>query len=574
VVNNSAQNKNLLWLLVLAALLTSMLFLLCVLVIPIRFETNDDVCMELLASGFGFLNKPDPHILFIHIWIGQILSALYQWKNNVPWYPIYLEIANFVAITVLGFCAAQRHRMLQALIITTLFFVASAIHAVVVLQFTFTAFLVALAGAALLLTACDTSTASKYQRVSCGISGIALLVLSSLIRYASFQLTCVLMIMLLCIREFKLSEWRLRLLLPMIFVGLVLLLGNRLFALNAEIYGKDEGWSNFYAINSATAEFTNYGRVNYVEKRPDLLKTAGWSVNDVRMLSFWGYVDPKLYTTAKIKNICQQLPPVTRSANEIFQQLLSVVEDPALYPTYVILLLTTFFSNRGGLSGPRFPILVLGCSGLIAALTILLKINPRTYLPVFSFLLYFSLYYSRDVRFEHWQAKKRKLGQVLAIVGLLGYGLWVHHQYLLPAQQWLADSKRLSKAIKDYSKSSQNLFVTWGDSFPYENIEPFCNLKDYFATFRLLPVGGQSQTPTFQSILARNQIPDFFLGLLKPGVFLISSDVENSIVKQYMLEHYRRNVEFSKIFDGFDGQRMVIYKCFEPAKPLSEKGPS
>jgi hypothetical protein len=555
-LNSSLRDSSIPQHLTVMCLFTLVLGAIACFLIPVRFETNDDVCMELIAAGIGFLRQPDPHILFTHIWIGKTLSFLYNWKVTFPWYAFYLEVCNFAAVGVLGFCLALKHPRSRALIFTGLFFFASAIHAVVLLQFTFTACLLALAGTALLVTACDTSSKNPRLNFFFSMSGFVFLLISSLVRYASFQLICLLAILLFC-------------LVPVATVALALLAGNGLYRLNSSSYAHDEGWSDFYAMNSAMAEFIDFGRATFAEKRPDLLKEAGWTTNDLHMLLFWGNVDTKLYTTSKMNRLCAQLPAVTKSRREIRRQLVALVTDPALLPVYCLLIIAALSTRKGKLATPRFTLLALACVGLMVAMAVLLKINPRTYLPVFSFLLYFGLYHSAPLNFMSFLSLRSPHRVVaISIISIVSmtYLAWAAQEYYYPALQWNVDSRQLNQRVNALERDPRTLYVAWGDSFPYEYIPPFCDLPSYLEGLQLLPIGGQSQSPTVQKILDYHHIPDLFPACLQPDIFLISSEVENDILQKYMQEHYGIDIAFQKMFDGLEGDRMVVFKCERKSK--------
>ena len=83
--------------LVLAMLLTSLLFAIVLAIDSPAYETNDDVVMSMIASGTGVCLSPDEHLVFSHVSIGLVLKELYTLVPDFPWYGAYLLGAQFLS---------------------------------------------------------------------------------------------------------------------------------------------------------------------------------------------------------------------------------------------------------------------------------------------------------------------------------------------------------------------------------------------------------------------------------------------------------------------------------------------
>lgn len=121
----------------LISLLFSFVFIwLIVLLLPIRFEENDDVVMLLLASG-NYTGQFESNLIFINPLFGKIVALLYSISNRIEWYTILfvifhwaslgiityklleLKIPNFVKITLIVFFSVVCANFLMYLQFTT-----------------------------------------------------------------------------------------------------------------------------------------------------------------------------------------------------------------------------------------------------------------------------------------------------------------------------------------------------------------------------------------------------------------------------------------------------------------------
>ena len=79
---------------------TSVFFIIAAYLLPIRFETNDDVVMLLLASG-NITGTPEFFLVFINAIYGFLVSSLYKIFPFVEWYTLLFSFIHIVSISVL-----------------------------------------------------------------------------------------------------------------------------------------------------------------------------------------------------------------------------------------------------------------------------------------------------------------------------------------------------------------------------------------------------------------------------------------------------------------------------------------
>jgi hypothetical protein len=554
------------WLIYFIAVCALSLFLIAVfeLTVHVRFETNDDMAMELLCSGFGFALRPDAHLLFSHIWLGKVLSALYSWNADVRWYPLYLQAAGAVAFVSIGFCFLAKHRLWIGLLSSLLFFLASAVTCFVVMQFTATACLVTLAGLAIAFTIADAEELSCKQNIILSVLAMALLMLATMIRFEGFELILAFGFLLSILRRIPKPLLQKRVILPLSILVVGGIFGLTAAECQKAAYRNDPNWHGFLSILRATADFTDFQKGNYVVNNAPLLKQVNWSANDVHMLEIWGYMDAKVFSLDKVNEVRRQLPTSTISMQKVCSQLLGLLGDPTLFAIYAVIAPALFVMDSRKLGLRRYALLCAASSIILCILIACFKSSWHVYLPVFSFVLWACLFHIDAVRVETilsqaWRLRKAAVCAVIVCLGL-AYGFWVNKVYAEPFKNVRHMNHILKDSIKALNPNKNTLYVCWGTAFPLEYILPFDNLKFYFQNLHFLPIGCQSRAPTFAHILDLYNIKDFFLGLLQPNVVLLSYDFNNKILEQYMLEHYGLTVKAKFLTSYFPDGRLTLYK--------------
>ena len=152
------------------------------------YQTNDDAQIAMIAAGKGWALRRMEHLMFTNVLVGQVLKSLYTAWPAVAWYGVYLLVVQYLAQTVLLYCAicARLHALRVAMYL--LFFATVGIFYLNNLQFTTTACLVGQSGAVACLVALRRATADRGAYGVLGV-GIATLLLASIIRLDCFYLT-------------------------------------------------------------------------------------------------------------------------------------------------------------------------------------------------------------------------------------------------------------------------------------------------------------------------------------------------------------------------------------------------
>ena len=85
-----------------ALLLTfnAIIFILFANIFPIRFLTNDDICMAWIANGV-VSGTPDCHLIFMNALYGSFLVLLYNILPNIEWYSVFFAVFHVVAMSII-----------------------------------------------------------------------------------------------------------------------------------------------------------------------------------------------------------------------------------------------------------------------------------------------------------------------------------------------------------------------------------------------------------------------------------------------------------------------------------------
>src|ERR1044071_6086509 len=119
---------------------------------PFAYETNDDLNMQFIASGF-YTGHPSAHLVFTNVLIGWPLKLCYQLWNGCNWYLFYVVTVHYASLTAIAFVLLSRRNHWAFILLYFGFFLLAEPRNLLNLQFTTTAFLAGTAGILLLVDA-------------------------------------------------------------------------------------------------------------------------------------------------------------------------------------------------------------------------------------------------------------------------------------------------------------------------------------------------------------------------------------------------------------------------------------
>jgi hypothetical protein len=203
--------------------------------------------------------------------------------------------------------------------------------------------------------------------------------------------------------------------------------------------------------------------------------------------------------------------------------------------------------------------LTLTAEFIILMVLLATRIPPRVYAPIFSFLTLILLFYL-DEEFLSLQFKQlsrlglpgKVLNAMLALSSVACLCWFVYTTNVLPSRAKQERNALLKQAIIDMKPDSKMLYYAWATCFPYELIGPYDDLRDYFNSLNLLPLGVQGQNPLVTRRLAEFGIEkkDACKSLCNNSrITLISEPILfNEHLEQYFKEHYNEKPKFVETF--------------------------
>lgn len=158
-------------------------FIILATLLPLQYETNDDLFMCLLANG-KITGSPEFHLVYINSIYGFLLSLMYNTFSGVEWYTITFCVLHVIAMTYISYCLffSKRKALLRMALLLFIYILWARI--IISFQFTTTAGLLAFAGCLAL-----TRGANKHF-----IIGALFLLIASMIRFQAAGLVGIMML--------------------------------------------------------------------------------------------------------------------------------------------------------------------------------------------------------------------------------------------------------------------------------------------------------------------------------------------------------------------------------------------
>jgi hypothetical protein len=325
---------------------------------------------------------------------------------------------------------------------------------------------------------------------------------------------------------------------------------------------RTEEWKEFYEYSEEKTSMIDYEFVKYNPETKWVFDRVGWSRNDYNMFCNWGFLDPHIFSLAKLKTI-----------NELYRQLASESKgtSSSQWPTIDMRpaakqVQALFGSEYGWLFRLAFlalllsmttrePWRVLIVAGTAAAslfiilyLGLVLNSAPlRVSFSVASFLACVMVWGSageaaRIALFRH-------LRVILAGVAVAtGFGFI--HQVHRSASSRTHLIKLHERGIDHLRSMGRTLFVDWAASLHGEVLAPWGG-PEKLRGIRLLPIGTMSRTPFVRARLEEFGISDIYRAIYtRDDVYVIlMSERFYKAFKAYVKEHYNASVRVvSRLF--------------------------
>ena len=574
--------------------IVALLFAMVLSLYTPSYETNDDVLMSMIVSGTGACMVPDEHLVFTNVSIGLFLKQLYNWFPSLPWYAIYLMSVIYLAqVAVLHALLTWRFRRSVA-ICYFLLFATVGVQLITRLQFTSVAVWSTECGIFLVLNEVVRRT-QGHQAVGMLVAGMLLLVLGSFVRFDAYLAAIAISAVPLSIFVWQWDRsslpacrmWKTALLI----FALCHAAAAGSHAAHLTYYRQDPAWTEFLAFNPYRVMFNDYFLTGYSEETRSVFDGVHWSENDHAMIRKYFFDDPNVFGRSALQPIVEGFP-WRRSAFSLRRMTiwwLEILKNPLLLPIWLLIPFLVFQARKPRFLVIHLLILTVSIDLIITGLMQLKNPPARVYYPLFAFQGLYMLFLMRcgESTISNQSESSNNRSHLLAgatSVFLTRWGGWASMAFAVLAvlmEQSLtfressiavAGNHRLHSDRARIDPQPDELFICWGDRFPYESILPLESPESY-RNVHLYCLGWLQQSPINEAVKRRFGIPDLALAMVDhPRVFLLGNsechrvklDSELEVFQKFAFEHYQMKVNWR---DDFQGDFLRIYK---PVSPVVE----
>jgi hypothetical protein len=485
----------------------TVLFSICALKFELRWESNDDIAMAMVAGGYGIAALPSPNLFFSNILWGHLVQLL-DGIGFLPGYSIASLAAMFLAGTAL-LTALVVHGVPRLICAMTMALMLT--RPLLFQQFTINAGLVCVAA-----VLCWHYAASRASRQAT-VLGAALLFMAFLIRAPEACLVLLVAAPLLPWSWLR-RDRPAHLCLVILAVGL---LAAQWFD---RMSRETPEWQNFNALNLQRAAFTDFGARRAALLHPQLMRAQGFSVNDIELVSNWFFVDPKVSTPSRLHVLLASLgsTPLALSSLQLATRGIANLWHRDLLPLFAaaLLLAITCGGRRVAASWALclLALLALGIAGRPGGL--------RVYYPLLTLLLIAPLLWSRLTQY--------RAGLVLLV--LTSAAVLDGHRV---TQQSRSIEAKAAALHGNLTALDQQPVVTWGAEFPFEAIYPLAGPTPLARNYRLYGLGVFTLAPFSRAAAEEAAGTGFVARLTAPqGILIVANPRQLKLLANYCTEHF------------------------------------
>jgi hypothetical protein len=574
--------------------------LVCLVFAP-SYQTNDDAVMSMIASGAGIATSPSEFLPYTNVIIGSALKSLYRRLPDWPWYGTYLLAVHFVSHVAILYTLLSWRYCRRFLTLYVLLFAVSGVYLVTNLQFTSTAFLAVFAGVALGVTSLERF---RHERAAvtliCSLTAAGLLVLlGSLVRWESFLGAVVVAAPLMCAVLLQ-RRWRTIIAPAMIWTVLFAAAAWQLHAYHVARFNQDPRWCSFFEYNALRVRFNDYRWIEYTSETRPIFDQVGWSKNDLAMLNNWYFDDPDRFSAEKLRHVLENYPrPDSHRLHNLGNNVADILRDKTIAPLLLLLPIAICFGGNWTRTFVASLLPLLLAAVMILAVAWLTKPVPnRVYYPMLAFPLLAALTVGRmgdhlntfplpawpRLRFTarraqgRWvlrtalgvDADRRSLILIaMAVAAIVALGMNLDRQ--LRRSRNCAENRRLLyESLAKLEPSTDQLYVCWGASFPFEWLAPL-DSPARIRNLRCVILGWPQQTPMHRAMKQHFQIDDLAKCMVeRPDVRLIANSVLARNFANYVAEHYAQRIRFD-VYD--QNARFSVYEPLPDAGRTSASRP-
>lgn len=532
----------------------------------VRFIVNDDLGMMRIAESYA-TNAHSEHLVFMNLTYGYLLKFLYSVFGNINWF-VLLELIIFNIAFIALFYIAYHFQCgmigISALICAELFLLAN---------FTFTtiAFVTAAAGMLWMLTFVKEL---KQEYINHIVISTVLITLAFFMRSGGpFYFT---VLHLVPIMLFSVLKKRNKISVIALLIVLCTVVNFTAVGINRNYHENLPDSLNYKQFQQYRSAATDGGAYNYTE-HSDVLKPAGISRIDYRLMSHWTFADKKVFTGKKMKALADSRGFKDRYNTDI-QKIINNFFQMRKLPFLLLALLLLAIITAIFLKKCRWEAL---CSfaftiGAIGYLFFRRRALERltNSIAVCGFILLLYIVIRAYPNFTAGVTQKLKLNtvkskSVIAIVcALTMLGTYGFNWYQVAYTE--AQGKEVSNVVAYTQEHDDVMYLC--DSYCFdkyilnrvnENILKPYALRD--VKLHGVLGGWNIYSYYYYDVLERIGLSDYsdsvISALLKDDVYYITTKFPADTFVKYFKQHYKLNVAYD-VIQEFPEQEITIYNYY------------
>lgn len=306
-------------------------FLLALFFLPMGYETNDDIGMELAYSGY-YSGAPESGSLYNHFILGWLIKTLYGATKQLNWYGLIHIGVLYVSILLMVWNTSKKGWEFDQVFWTIILIILGFIGFAIEINFATVAFMAGFTGIYYYV-----DNAWSPKSISCWVA--MMLILASILIRQHFFLLAGLMNIPILLRHSLIDRKTL---------AIKLLLVSALYLVlqwsNQWHYSTPGPWAECHRKYQALQYILDNPCMNMYYLRPHL-KSVNWTENDYLLFKNFHFELPGNFSTEKIQKINKVIPRDMLDVDELLQSLFKFIP---LYLLLGLLLIFIYSSIRFG----------------------------------------------------------------------------------------------------------------------------------------------------------------------------------------------------------------------------------
>ena len=552
----------------LSFLITALFFVAVGLLFQIKYETNDDIIMIQLVSGY-IGGTPQEFSVFSNVLLGMLYRFLFSINGDINWVVCFYVVVNYFSIwgLIYSFLVNKAVLPIKAFgVISVLLF-----DAYFITNITFTTIATTAAISGLMLVVPELLKRTRSSRL---IFGFVLVMAGCLIRVEA-----VLMVFALCIpfllfnnKRFLNRQVLLTLIAPAVLVSSAVVV-------NAIYLQAHPDWQRYVEYNKEHHQLWDTPRREVLGDYLSLQESIGWSANDAILFHYWIKIDQQVFSIDKIHYLVENISNWDQDPGYALTKLQKLIsKEPVtsclfiLCAAMILLLLTSEDIKQVAIM-----FLTLFCVFLILfVLAWGYKIPNRVSIPLFfmfSTILLLMPGWLRGMDGDLSSSRSINKSPTIFLGGIICFltmfflsgNLLVQ---LAKEKNDVASRQRLYEQYTDEMDividagvfSEQSLILAPNANFPFHTMNPF-SMK--FPKVKVLTGGWNRFSPAYEDEFDQRGFsldPTSFIGLANFYIGIKASFIPK--LELYYLEHYDLDVKCEKIYTL--GQSIGIDENIDP----------